>query len=74
MLLLQIQVDAQSDAATIQLLFNQHRLYTQADGLSNNYITAMMQDQDGFMWFGTMEGVNRFDGEQFLQFFSIKFL
>lgn len=35
------------------------------DGLSQSSITAIIQDQDGYMWFGTQEGVNRFDGYEF---------
>jgi len=32
------------------------------EGLSQNFITAIAQDQDGFMWFGTLSGLNRWDG------------
>ncbi len=32
------------------------------DGLSNNAVLCMMQDKLGFMWFGTRDGLNRFDG------------
>ena len=34
-------------------------------GLSNNYITEIFQDRTGFMWFGTFDGLNRYDGYQF---------
>ncbi|MFC3198643.1 two-component regulator propeller domain-containing protein [Parapedobacter deserti] len=34
-------------------------------GLSNNYVTTIFQDTYGFMWFGTADGVNRYDGYQF---------
>lgn len=38
------------------------------EGLSNNYVTAIYQDQMGFMWFGTFDGLNRYDGYQFKTF------
>lgn len=38
------------------------------NGLSNNSVKAIAQDEDGFLWFGTEEGLNRFDGERFTSF------
>jgi signal transduction histidine kinase/ligand-binding sensor domain-containing protein len=35
------------------------------DGLSQNFVTAIAQDRDGFMWFGTAGGLNRWDGHEF---------
>lgn len=34
-------------------------------GLSNNAVTCITQDQYGFMWMGTYDGLNRYDGYQF---------
>ncbi|HKZ37257.1 MAG TPA: two-component regulator propeller domain-containing protein [Chryseolinea sp.] len=34
-------------------------------GLSNNVVTCIYQDHDGFMWFGTYDGLNRYDGYGF---------
>ncbi|MEJ2103547.1 MAG: two-component regulator propeller domain-containing protein [Ignavibacteriaceae bacterium] len=35
---------------------------TSEDGLSNSYVNCLLQDSYGFMWFGTDDGLNRFDG------------
>ena len=40
------------------------------DGLSNNQITCILKDSKGFIWFGTMSGLNRFDGNGFKIFKS----
>lgn len=42
--------------------------YTAADGLSQNYVVCAFQDSRGFMWFGTQDGLNRFDGYNFKVF------
>ncbi len=38
------------------------------DGLSNNSVSAIIQDQFGFLWLGTYNGLNRYDGYQFKKF------
>jgi ligand-binding sensor domain-containing protein/signal transduction histidine kinase len=40
------------------------------DGLSQNSINCIHQDRHGFMWFGTHDGLNRYDGYQFLHYRS----
>lgn len=42
--------------------------YSVADGLSSNTVRALAQDADGFIWLGTDEGLNRFDGVSFVSF------
>lgn len=44
------------------------RHYEVEDGLSNNIVISALQDQQGFMWFGTADGLNRFDGNAFRVF------
>jgi len=46
------------------------KLYTTIDGLSNNDVGSVMQDLYGYMWIGTRKGLNRFDGNSFLHFYS----
>src|SRR5882757_6177576 len=52
--------------ATAQPYYFRH--YQVEDGLSNNTVICSIQDKDGFLWFGTKEGLNRFDGYHFKAF------
>lgn len=38
------------------------------NGLSQNTVNAILQDRQGFMWFGTKDGLNRYDGLSFRRF------
>ena len=42
--------------------------YQVQNGLSSNTITSILQDKKGFMWFGSRNGLNRFDGNVFRLF------
>lgn len=44
--------------------FNFHHLTT-IEGLSQNNATCIIQDSDGFMWIGTQDGLNKYDGYTF---------
>jgi len=39
---------------------------TTNDGLSQGYVTAILQDRRGFMWFATRDGLSRYDGNAFV--------
>jgi ligand-binding sensor domain-containing protein/DNA-binding CsgD family transcriptional regulator len=41
---------------------------TMADGLSSNLVFCMLQDRTGFLWVGTDNGLNRYDGREFKVF------
>lgn len=38
------------------------------NGLANNAVTSVYKDKRGLMWFGTYDGVSRYDGYNFLNF------
>ena len=44
------------------------RHYQVESGLSNNTVFCSVQDKDGFLWFGTKDGLDRFDGYHFKHF------
>jgi len=58
LLLLSVAVFAQSEGYNISKL----DIHT---GLSQNQVNAILKDADGFLWFGTLSGLNRYDGYSF---------
>ena len=59
---------------TVEAAFPQQRLFTNQqhftveDGLPQNFISGILQDDDGFIWLGTMDGLCRYDGRVFKTF------
>jgi len=54
--------------ASIYCQSYQFKHYQVENGLSNNTVQCSVQDDRGFMWFGTKDGLNRFDGYNFKTF------
>ena len=59
LLLLNLLMPVVLSAASNDLRF---RHFSVEDGLSSNSVRALMQDKYGFLWIGTDEGLNRYDG------------
>jgi signal transduction histidine kinase/ligand-binding sensor domain-containing protein len=43
--------------------------YDIQDGLCDNTVNSIIEDQKGFIWIGTREGLSRFDGAEFKNFY-----
>lgn len=44
------------------------QLLSRKDGLSNSAVNAIAQDAEGYIWIGTWDGLNRYDGSSFENF------
>ncbi|MGC3943829.1 MAG: two-component regulator propeller domain-containing protein [Chryseolinea sp.] len=62
-----IVFSSQAVPGQINSLFS--NTFTTEQGLSQNNISAIVKDKDGFIWVGTGDGLNRFDGYTFLKFY-----
>lgn len=58
-----LHLSAQKDE--LPIYYVPHRTYTVKDGLSHNSVMRAFQDSKGYLWLGTREGINRFDGLEF---------
>ena len=45
-----------------------HHVGAAGDGLSQNDVNSILQDSRGFMWFGTYDGLNKYDGYEFIAY------
>ncbi|TVP42574.1 MAG: response regulator [Gemmatimonadales bacterium] len=45
-----------------------HESWTVADGLPVNSVSSLLQDQEGYLWIATLDGLVRFDGVRFTVF------
>ncbi|HKJ42118.1 MAG TPA: two-component regulator propeller domain-containing protein [Sunxiuqinia sp.] len=54
--------------AQTQLNFNHLSI---EDGLSNNSVSCIFQDREGYLWFGTLNGLNRYDGQHFKTYHNV---
>jgi len=42
--------------------------FTTAQGLASDSITTILTDSRGFLWFGTLDGLSRYDGHNFVNY------
>jgi ligand-binding sensor domain-containing protein len=61
-----------SSACWSQSALHVAHYYGSRDGLNNITVYCLRQDSRGFLWLGTKEGLNRFDGFQFKKYFTEK--
>src|SRR5688572_9881708 len=67
-LLVFIFVTAFCKAQTSHFLFNK---ITTEDGLASNVVLSVWQDKKGFIWLGTSNGLQRYDGKKFVSFKAV---
>jgi ligand-binding sensor domain-containing protein/signal transduction histidine kinase/DNA-binding response OmpR family regulator len=54
--------------ASAELTFSVMRHHDISDGISDNSVRSIIQDKTGYIWFGTKDGINRFNGDRFTSF------
>ncbi len=52
------------DAAELKI----EKILTETDGLASNTVLTVFEDNHGTMWFGTTDGITRYDGKNFQTF------
>jgi ligand-binding sensor domain-containing protein len=68
-LLLFLQIAGNTILAATPLNFFQ---LSRVDGLSNNNVNTIIQDSNGYLWFGTQNGLNRYNGYEFTNYFYLR--
>lgn len=63
-------VYSQMESANARIHFYQ---LTTADGLTDNYIKSMTTDLNGYLWIGTGEGLNKFNGQTVERYFAAEY-
>lgn len=59
--------------ATAQLKEEDFILYSRKNGLTNNNVTGLVQDDAGYIWISTAKGLNRYDGSSFFPVYLQQF-
>lgn len=54
-----------TDSHAQQKFYTSQQHFGVQDGLPQGYISGITQDKDGFLWFGTLDGICRYDGRGF---------
>lgn len=62
-----------SQAININAQFTSFHYYSIQNGLSQSVVKCILQDSHGFIWVGTQDGLNRFDGYGFQKFINDPF-
>ena len=53
-------------AQTSETIFSR---YTVDDGISQSSVSCILQDSEGYIWFGTQDGLNKFNGYTFERYY-----
>lgn len=61
--LFEVQIEGQNN----DILFSHYSL---ENGLSQNTIDDIIQDNNGFLWIATWQGLNKYDGYKFINYFE----
>lgn len=65
LLLIYLIISVLSPRASCEIQHRAAEFYTTEHGLSSTKITSIVQDNKGFIWIGTEDGLNKFDGYHF---------